>query len=77
MIQDLWKIKYTARILGGQQFTGIHSKVDEWVSNNPDVHYDKTSGISYINGVTYHSSLVFPNEEDLLAFKLTFAGFVV
>jgi hypothetical protein len=77
MIEDLWKIKYTARILGGQQFTGIHQKVDQWIINVPGAHYDKTSGISYINGVTYQNNLVFLNEEDLLAFRLTFAGFVV
>lgn len=65
---------YTARILGGH--TDIHQKVDKWIINVPGAHYDNTGGISYINGVTYRYNLVFLNEEDLLAFKLTFAGFV-
>ncbi len=68
---------YKAQILGGLQSTRIHKKVDDWVIKHPGVYYDKNGGVSYLNGITYQNTVVFHDKVDLLAFKLTFAGFVV
>jgi hypothetical protein len=67
---------YEGYIRGGLHFTGIHERIEEWMITVPGAHYDKTTDISWINGVTYYHRVSFLTEEDLVAFKLTFAGFV-
>jgi len=67
---------YEIRIYGGLQFTGIHEKISEWMATVPGAHFDKNHDVSWINGKTYYHSIVFLTEEDLVACKLKFVGFV-
>ena len=76
-MNDEWAVIYKGRILGGQQFSGVHERVEEWISTVPGAYFDKLNGVSYINGSTFYNVVIVPAEEDLLAFKLTFAGSVV
>ncbi len=76
-MNDEWAVIYKGRILGGLQFTGVHERVQEWVNTVSGAYFDKLNGVSYINGSTYYNVVIVPTEEDLLAFKLTFAGSVV
>ena len=69
-------MKYAAVIHGGIQLEPIYSKIKEWVNSHSGVYYDMLSGVSWINGKTYYHRVHFIHEEDLLAFKLTFAGYV-
>ena len=73
-MRDFWD--HGGRILGGQQYTGIHEKIEEWIEKIPGAHFSKGGGISYLNGKIYHHDVVFQSEEDLLAFKLAFHGSV-
>jgi hypothetical protein len=73
---DPWHLKYCARIKGGQQFTGVHERIEEWIKTVPGSRFDGARGVSYINGTAYYQDLVFDTEEDLVAFKLAFAGLV-
>ena len=72
--KDPYRLKYCARIIGGQQFNGVHEEIDEWIHTVPGAYFDKSRSISYIDGVTYFHDLEFATEEDLVAFKLKFAG---
>lgn len=75
-MNDYWSVRHTARIRGGHQFTGVHEKIDEWITGMPGTHYDAACGISLINGVTYYHDVVFETEADLIAFKLVFGEYV-
>ncbi len=76
-MNDEWAVIYTGRILGGLQNTGIHETVQQWINSVPGAYFDKLNGFSYLNGTTYYNVVIVPSEEDLLAFKLVFAGSVV
>ncbi len=67
---------YEAYIRGGLQFTGIHERIEEWLPTCHGAHFDKMSDLTWINGKIYYHHVSFLSEEDLVAFKLTFAGFV-
>jgi len=67
---------YEAHIHGGLQFTGIHDRVEDWIKEIPGSHFDKLHGVSWINGRTFYHNVVFLSEQDLVAFKLKFAGFI-
>jgi hypothetical protein len=69
-------LKYRARIMGGHITNGTHERAAKWIKTVPGARFDNTRGISYMNGVEYYHDLVFDTEEDLLAFKLAFAGAV-
>ena len=69
-----WNVKHTACIKGGLQFSGVHEKIATWIKKVPGAHFDVKGGCSYINGTIYYAGIVFSSAEDLLAFRLTFAG---
>jgi len=73
---NLYSNLYEARIYGGLQFTGIHQKIEEWMKTVPGAHFNKTDGVTWINGDVFYHQIVFLTEEDLIACKLKFAGFV-
>lgn len=75
-MSDSLKVRYTSQIKGGLQFSGVHEKIAAWIKKVPGAHFDAKGGCSYINGTIYYAGIVFSSAEDLLAFKLTFAGLV-
>ena len=52
-----------------------YKKICEWVAkyNDDVVKFERAYGLTYLNGVVYHSHIGFEYEEDLLLFKLTFS----
>lgn len=72
--EDCFNMRYCAHILGGQQFTGVHEEIEEWVKTVPGAYFDKVGGTSYINGSVFYSDVAFIHKEDLLAFKIKFSG---
>lgn len=71
------KTKYTARINGGQQFSGVYERIEAWINTVPGAHFDPTQGVSWIDGQVFYTGIILPSEVDLLALKLAFAGSVV
>jgi len=74
--KDSWRLEFYGRIQGGHLTDGTHERVAEWIKTVPGARFRRGAGVSYINGVVYYHDLVFDTGEDLLAFKLAFAGAV-